>query len=106
MSTSASTSTARQEATLSMWEELDSVTAELTAYICERSSSTSGGRPLARPGRRFRGILLEDWRQNLRRWCESPPVRERQSKEWLEALSYAVSDFTASELADFLASFF
>lgn len=106
MSTSASTSTALAEATLTMWEELDRVTAELTAYVRELSSSTNGGRPLASPGRRFRGILLEDWRQYLRRWCESPPVRERQSAEWLDGLSYAVSDFAENELADFLASFF
>lgn len=104
MSTSAST--ARAEATLSMWEELDRLTVELTAYVRELTSSTNGRRPLTSPGRRFRGILLDDWRQYLRRWCESPPVRKRQSAEWLDGLSYAVGDFAESELADFLASFF
>jgi hypothetical protein len=89
-----------------MWEELDRVTAELTAYVRELSPPTNGRRPLARPGRRFRGPLLEDWRHHLLRWCESPPVRERQSAEWLDGLSYAVNDFAENELADFLASFF
>jgi hypothetical protein len=88
-----------------MWEELDCVTAELTAYVRELSPSPNGSRPLTSSGRRFRGILLDDWRQYLRRWCESPSVRERQSAEWLEGLSYAVADFGENELEAFLNSF-
>lgn len=104
MSTSAST--AHAESTLSMWEELDQVTAELTVYVHDLSRPVNGGPPSSGPASHFKGLELENWRQHLLHWCEDRSVRARLSAEWLDGLSCAVNDFATDELKYFLASFF